>query len=124
MTPEHRRDHLQAATTPPDAAERRGDPAGARPGPPRRPTRATVIPCADGPTLVQGATTVIDTDGRSHDTWRPIAAVCRCGKSSLSPWCDGTHKVLRKAWRPQVEAAAHTGGRVVLTAVDDTTTDD
>lgn len=53
-------------------------------------------PCKDGPVLVRGATHVVGPDGVSHPVRRSVVAVCRCGKSALSPWCDGTHKVLRK----------------------------
>ncbi|HYN30815.1 MAG TPA: CDGSH iron-sulfur domain-containing protein [Dermatophilaceae bacterium] len=26
-------------------------------------------------------------------------AVCRCGGSSIAPWCDGTHRLLNRARR-------------------------
>jgi len=38
-----------------------------------------------------------DDEGTRHRVLRPVVAVCRCGKSSLRPWCDGTHKLLRVA---------------------------
>lgn len=53
-----------------------------------------VIVCPDGPVLVRGECVVEDTDGTLHRTSRGVSAVCRCGKSATSPWCDGTHKVL------------------------------
>lgn len=55
-----------------------------------------VIACPDGPLLVRGERTVEDADGSLHQTSRNVTAICRCGKSSTSPWCDGTHKVIRK----------------------------
>ncbi|MGI8614397.1 MAG: CDGSH iron-sulfur domain-containing protein [Nocardioidaceae bacterium] len=55
-----------------------------------------VILCPDGPILLRGADTVRDEDGRTVPVERPVVAVCRCGKSSSRPWCDGTHKVLRR----------------------------
>jgi CDGSH-type Zn-finger protein len=50
--------------------------------------------CPGGPMLLRGDHVVIDDDGVAHRTRRPVSAVCRCGQSSLKPWCDGTHKVL------------------------------
>lgn len=51
----------------------------------------------DGPVLLRGADEVVDGDGVTHAVRRPVVAVCGCGKSSLQPWCDGTHKVIRRA---------------------------
>jgi CDGSH-type Zn-finger protein len=53
-----------------------------------------VVLCPDGPMLLRGDHVVEDGDGVAHPTSRPVSAVCRCGKSSVQPWCDGTHKVL------------------------------
>jgi len=36
-----------------------------------------------------------DESGATHRTTRPVSAVCRCGRSGIAPWCDGTHKLLR-----------------------------
>ncbi|GGO45392.1 hypothetical protein GCM10010977_18040 [Citricoccus zhacaiensis] len=55
-----------------------------------------VILCPGGPMLLRGDHVVQDEDGNEHRTWRPVSAVCRCGASAVKPWCDGTHKVLRK----------------------------
>lgn len=56
-----------------------------------KPCQIEVIP--GGPALVRGADSVRDTDGRIHPTTRPVVAVCLCGHTQRSPWCDGTHKV-------------------------------
>lgn len=53
-----------------------------------------VIP--GGPLLVRGASSVRDAQGTSHPTTRPVVAVCACGKTQRTPWCDGTHKVVRR----------------------------
>ena len=50
--------------------------------------------CPHGPLLVRGADSVRDEAGVEHPTTRPVVAVCTCGKSARSPWCDGTHKAL------------------------------
>jgi CDGSH-type Zn-finger protein len=59
-----------------------------------------VRPCQDGPLLVRGADVVVDEQGVVHATTRPVVAVCACGKTSRSPWCDGTHKSLRPRTEP------------------------
>lgn len=53
-----------------------------------------IVCCPGGPMLIRGATEVVDDDGVSHRTIRPVVAICRCGKSSRAPWCDGTHKLV------------------------------
>jgi len=59
-----------------------------------------VVLCPGGPMLLRGDHVVTDEQGQEHRTTRPVSAVCRCGKSSLQPWCDGTHKVLPAKLRP------------------------
>ena len=59
----------------------------------------SVEPCPDGPLLVRGAGSVRDRDGVEHPVTRPVVAVCTCGKSARLPWCDSTHKALRRAAR-------------------------
>ena len=59
-----------------------------------------VVLCPGGPKLLRGHHTVEDADGVLHETTRPVTAVCRCERSSLFPWCDGTHKVLPAELRP------------------------
>ncbi|UFN43428.1 CDGSH iron-sulfur domain-containing protein [Nocardioides okcheonensis] len=55
--------------------------------------------CPHGPMLLRGARTVVAEDGTVHPVERPVVAVCRCGKSSRHPWCDGTHKVIPRPGR-------------------------
>ena len=62
--------------------------------------RAEVELCPGGPMLVRGEVVIRDEDGVEHTTRRPVSAICRCGKSSLRPWCDGTHKELPARMRP------------------------
>ena len=63
---------------------------------PATPRDVQVTCCSDGPMLVRGADTIRGEDGELHPVTRPVVAVCRCGKSSRKPWCDGTHKVIPK----------------------------
>jgi hypothetical protein len=60
------------------------------------PDGVTVRACPDGPWLVRGADAVQTPDGAQHPTTRPVVAVCACDKSQRAPWCDGTHKLLRR----------------------------
>lgn len=59
-----------------------------------------LVLCAGGPMLVRGHAVIEDADGVRHETRRPVSAVCRCARSSLLPWCDGTHKLLPAKLRP------------------------
>lgn len=61
----------------------------------------SVVLCPGGPMLVRGDLTIQTEDGARHRTHRPVSAICRCGKSALAPWCDGTHQLLRAKDRPQ-----------------------
>ena len=53
-------------------------------------------PCPGGPLLVRGAAGVVDESGTLHRVTRPVVALCRCARSQRMPWCDGTHKVVRR----------------------------
>ncbi len=46
-----------------------------------------------GPLYVKGKIKVIDSDGRAYEA-RNRQTLCRCGKSSNKPFCDGTHASL------------------------------
>lgn len=58
-------------------------------------TRADIVLCPDGPILVRGKAVIEDADGTHHVTTRPVSAVCRCGRTSRAPWCDGAHKLIQ-----------------------------
>ncbi|MEU8613540.1 CDGSH iron-sulfur domain-containing protein [Actinoplanes sp. NPDC048791] len=55
---------------------------------------ATVIPYEDGPLLLRGNFTLSTPDGEVIDPGRGTVALCRCGKSAIKPFCDGTHKAI------------------------------
>jgi CDGSH-type Zn-finger protein len=55
--------------------------------------RVTITPYRDGPLLVRGDFQLLDQDGKPIDSGRRTVALCRCGKSRLRPFCDGTHKL-------------------------------
>ncbi|GAB4536967.1 MAG: CDGSH iron-sulfur domain-containing protein [Pleurocapsa sp.] len=46
----------------------------------------------NGPLLIKGDIELLDGDGNAFDTSKPAVALCRCGASSNSPFCDGSHK--------------------------------
>jgi CDGSH-type Zn-finger protein len=58
--------------------------------------QVTVRVCPDGPVLVRGAGSIVDAEGDAHDVTRPVVAICACGKSQRMPWCDSTHKSIRR----------------------------
>ena len=51
-----------------------------------------VTPYRDGPILVRGPIKLSDPEERPLQTHRKTVALCRCGRSSIRPLCDGTHK--------------------------------
>ena len=55
-----------------------------------------VVVCPDGPLLLRGAVDLVGEAGERIPVERPVVALCRCGRSSRTPWCDGTHKLLRR----------------------------
>jgi CDGSH-type Zn-finger protein len=64
---------------------------------PREGEEVSVEGCGENrPVLVRHAAAILDEDGESHDVLRPVVAVCTCGKSQRRPWCDSTHKALRR----------------------------
>ena len=56
--------------------------------------RATVTPYPDGPLLLRGDFELRRPDGSRVDVDQATVALCRCGKSAVKPFCDGTHKVV------------------------------
>jgi CDGSH-type Zn-finger protein len=54
--------------------------------------RATITPYRDGPLIVRGSFRLQDQDGAEIDPGRDTIALCRCGKSGIKPFCDGSHK--------------------------------
>ena len=52
-----------------------------------------IVPYRDGPYLVRGPVVLLDQEGVAIDPGRRIVALCRCGKSRIRPFCDGTHRL-------------------------------
>ena len=52
-----------------------------------------ITPYRDGPLLIRGGFRLEDQEGGSIATGREVVALCRCGKSRIRPFCDGSHKL-------------------------------
>jgi CDGSH-type Zn-finger protein len=52
----------------------------------------------NGPLLIDGLVEIINHDGQTvaQDTTKKLIALCRCGRSSRKPFCDGSHS--RSGW--------------------------
>ncbi|GAA2355771.1 hypothetical protein Cme02nite_48600 [Catellatospora methionotrophica] len=55
---------------------------------------ATITPYEDGPLLLRGDFEIVTPDGERIEPGRPTVALCRCGRSRVKPFCDGTHKLI------------------------------
>ena len=53
---------------------------------------ATITPYRDGPYLIRGNFQLTDQVGNPIEARRRTIALCRCGKSGIKPFCDGSHK--------------------------------
>lgn len=53
---------------------------------------ATITAYPDGPYLVRGTYRVLDVNGNQLEMNRRTVALCRCGRSSQKPLCDGSHR--------------------------------
>ena len=59
----------------------------------RRARRAvSATPYRDGPIVLRGPFELVDGDGAPVATHRRTVALCRCGRSRLGSFCDGTHR--------------------------------
>lgn len=52
----------------------------------------TITPYPDGPLLVRGDAVILSPEGERIERRRRTVALCRCGLSSIKPFCDGTHR--------------------------------
>jgi CDGSH-type Zn-finger protein len=57
-------------------------------------SRATVTLYPDGPLVVRGDFEIRDVHGEQIEAGRTVA-LCRCGRSAVKPFCDGSHKLAR-----------------------------
>jgi CDGSH-type Zn-finger protein len=52
----------------------------------------TITAYENGPLLVRGPFDLVDQNGDEIERFRKTIALCRCGRSRIKPFCDGTHK--------------------------------
>lgn len=53
---------------------------------------ASITPYPDGPLIVRGDVVLETVDGERLERNRRTMALCRCGLSTIKPFCDGSHK--------------------------------
>jgi CDGSH-type Zn-finger protein len=68
-------------------------------------SEVTITPYRDGPLLVRGPFRLQDQDGNEIPAERTTIALCRCGKSRIRPFCDGSHRLVRFRAPSEPEAA-------------------
>jgi len=57
-------------------------------------SQTKITPYRNGPYLVRGPLVLVDQDGNEIELKRRVVALCRCGRSRMRPFCDGTHKTI------------------------------
>ena len=60
-----------------------------------------IVACPNGPLLVRGDVLIRTPDGAEVPRNRHTVALCRCGKSTIKPYCDGTHKLIGFVTEPE-----------------------
>ena len=58
-----------------------------------RTERPSITATPDGPLIVRGDVEIVTPDGTPVPRDRRTVALCRCGTSTIAPWCDGSHKI-------------------------------
>jgi CDGSH-type Zn-finger protein len=59
-----------------------------------------IVACPDGPLLVRGEVDIFSTTGEEIQQNRKTIALCRCGVSTIKPFCDGSHKLVNFRTEP------------------------
>lgn len=55
--------------------------------------KPTITAYPNGPLIVRGDVTILSADGDPVPRRRRTVALCRCGVSTIKPFCDGTHRI-------------------------------
>jgi CDGSH-type Zn-finger protein len=76
--------------------------------PGRRPDEqpAVITPYPDGPLIVRGDFELCELDGTPIPRSGRVVALCRCGRSAVKPFCDGSHKRAARTRSPLDDAAS------------------
>jgi CDGSH-type Zn-finger protein len=64
----------------------------------------------DGPLIVRGRIQLVDEAGAAIAIRRRVNALCRCGRSTMQPFCDSTHRIVPFSPRSAVGADGATPG--------------
>jgi CDGSH-type Zn-finger protein len=56
---------------------------------------ARITPYRDGPLIVRGTFELVDQDGTPIACRGETIALCRCGRSRIRPFCDGSYQLVR-----------------------------
>jgi len=62
-----------------------------------------IMACPDGPLIVRGDVSLVTPSGDPLPKRRETVALCRCGVSTIKPYCDGTHKLVNFRTEPTLE---------------------
>jgi CDGSH-type Zn-finger protein len=75
-----------------------------------------IVPYRDGPLVIRGAFALRDEQGREINAGRRTIALCRCGRSQLRPFCDGSHRLAVFRAEGGLSAAAARRHELVVSA--------
>ncbi|MBM7646804.1 CDGSH-type Zn-finger protein [Scopulibacillus daqui] len=56
----------------------------------------------NGPLVVTGSFDLVDAEGHAFETKKAVS-LCRCGRSSNKPFCDGAHREIGFASAPRAD---------------------
>nr|WP_082492296.1 CDGSH iron-sulfur domain-containing protein [Leifsonia sp. Root4] len=57
-------------------------------------SEVSVTACPNGPLIVRGEVELRDENGDVLPRSRKTVALCRCGASTIRPFCDGSHTLI------------------------------
>lgn len=63
-----------------------------------------IVACVNGPLLVRGDIDLVSSTGEPIEQRRKTIALCRCGASTIKPFCDGSHKIVGYVSDPPADA--------------------
>ena len=66
----------------------------------------SITACPDGPLLIRGDVELLTGSGEKIIRTRKTIALCRCGASTIKPYCDGTHKLINFTTDNRQESAS------------------
>lgn len=76
------------------------------------PNEPQIVACVDGPLLVRGDIELVSSTGEAVKRNRRTVALCRCGASTIKPFCDGSHKIVGFVSDPEESAEGQEGDDV------------